>query len=477
MNRLSKYLTAWAVIVALAVSSVSAATVGGRVRAGGKPLQGVIVSDGVELARTDAEGRFTLEVADDAPFVWVVTPSGYVADHSTGSPRFWLPVDGRESYEFDLKAAPGNFTLIAVGDPQPKTKEHLGRFHREVMPELKEQVAAIRQAGRQPALLVLGDIVWDSPKLAEPMREAFAQLDAPVYTAIGNHDHLIAVADDAGSAANFSAQFGPTYYAFDLGRTHFVVLDNIIYHGQKKYEEEVDERQLQWIEKYVKLLPAGDRLCISMHAPVQKYWRKNPRTLGGADRLLELTRGFDRHFITGHTHVNSNFDVEEGAIEHNVGQVAGNLWHAPLNQDGSPRGYALFSEGAEGLEWHYKTLGKPLDYQFKIYGPGEVEGHPKAVVAKVWNWDPRWKVEWSEDGRKKGEMVRYESTPDPEYVRHLEEVQARCEAEGRKLPHAEYLRRSFFYFGAVPSKKARRIEVVVTDRFGNRYTENYELKK
>lgn len=460
----------------LASAGLFAAEVSGRVCAADRPLAGVAVSDGVRVVRTGADGRFTIDLADDAPFVWAATPSGHVAPHADGTPRFYLPADGRASYDFDFIPAPGPFTLLAVGDPQPKTARHMKRLKAEVAPDWKKSVAEIRAEGGQPAMLVLGDVVWDKPELSVEIRRVFAGLDIPVYTVIGNHDHLIAEQEDAASTRNYREVFGPTYYAFELGDTHFVVLDNIVYHGGKVYEEAIDERQLDWLAEYVKLLPRGSRLCIAMHAPFQKYWRNFAR-MGNGDRLLEIVSDFEVHFITGHTHINSNCDVAPGAIEHNVAQVAGNLWHAPLNQDGTPRGYQLFREGPSGLEWQYKTLGEPRSYQIELYAPGRVATHPAKVVAKVWNWDPQWRVAWSEDGRPMGEMERFETLPDPDYLDHLAEAKARAEAAGKQLSKAQYARPAFFYFGAEPSAEARIVEVTATDRFGNRYTQTLNLKK
>lgn len=458
-----------------AAAELFAAEVTGRVTAAGKPLAGVAVSDGVSIVRTGADGRFTLTAVDQAPLVWAVTPSGHVAPYADGTPRFWLPVDGRAAYEFEFLPAPGPFTLLAVGDPQPKTAKHMKRLLNEVVPDWQQTIADVRAAGGQPAMLVLGDVVWDAPELAPQMRSLFAGLGIPVYPVIGNHDHLIAESEDAASTRNYRGVFGPTYYAFDMGDTHFVVLDNIVYHGRKVYEEAIDEGQLDWLAKYVELLPKGSRLCIAMHAPFQKYWREFAR-MGNGDRLLEIVAGYEVHFITGHTHINSNLEVVPGVIEHNVAQVAGNLWHAPLNQDGTPRGYQLFCEGPSGLEWHYKTLGKPLDYQIELYAPGRVPAHSACVVAKVWNWDPQWRIEWSQDGRPMGAMERYAALADPDYSDHLAEARSRAEAAGKRLSKSQYVRPAFFYFGAEPDPEARMVEVTATDRFGNRYTQTLNLK-
>ena len=70
------------------------------------------------------------------------------------------------------------------------------------------------------AALLLGDIVWDSPELFAGVREQFASLGIPVYGVIGNHDHDRNKYTDREATENYRNHFGPTYYAFDMGRTH-----------------------------------------------------------------------------------------------------------------------------------------------------------------------------------------------------------------------------------------------------------------
>ena len=66
------------------------------------------------------------------------------------------------------------------------------------------------------------------------MKTQFASLGIPVYGVIGNHDHDLKKYTDREATENYRNHFGPTYYAFDMGRTHYVVLDDIVYHGAKK---------------------------------------------------------------------------------------------------------------------------------------------------------------------------------------------------------------------------------------------------
>ena len=72
----------------LFLGPLSAKTVRGKVSSEGKALAGVIVSDGYRFAKTDAAGAFKLSTHKDARFVFVITPSGYVAPFESGAPQF-----------------------------------------------------------------------------------------------------------------------------------------------------------------------------------------------------------------------------------------------------------------------------------------------------------------------------------------------------------------------------------------------------
>ena len=227
--------------------------------------------------------------------------------------------------------------------------------------------------------------------------------------------------------------------------------------------------QLRWAAAYARRLPAGSRICVAMHAPAMKSWLGN-RVMESAVPLMEAFAGHDLHFITGHTHLNSNFDIREGVIEHNVAQICGNLWWDPINWDGTPKGYQLFRECGGEFSWEYRNLGEFPARQIRLWGPGEVAKHPAYAVAKVWNWDPHWTVVWYEDGRYRGAMQRTQ-LDDPDYAARLDSLRA----AGTKLSKVQRLRPTNFYFTARPSASAHEIEVVATDRFGRRYSERMPI--
>ena len=76
-------------LAAVTLLPLEAKRVKGTVKGAGSPLSGVVVTDGYRFTQTAADGSFTLNTHKDARFVFVITPSGYVADFSSGAPKYY----------------------------------------------------------------------------------------------------------------------------------------------------------------------------------------------------------------------------------------------------------------------------------------------------------------------------------------------------------------------------------------------------
>ena len=78
---------------------------------------------------------------------------------------------------------------------------------------------------------------------------AFGQVGIPFFQVIGNHDMNLDSRTDDYSARTFSDLFGPTYYSFNRGEVHYVVLDDVFFLGtSKKYIGYISEKQFAWLE-------------------------------------------------------------------------------------------------------------------------------------------------------------------------------------------------------------------------------------
>lgn len=463
--------------------TVSARDITGVVRSGGKGLEGVLVTDGTNFAVTDAKGAFRLNTASGAEFVYITTPSGYSAPVVDGVVQFYRRLDqvgkkDRVVFELDRLTSGDDFVLLTVADPQTGNQRHFDRFQKETEPDLAALIEDYRAGGFTPLALYLGDIAWDQLQFFAEYRKHVERLGVPVYQTIGNHDYDMNLVGDEAASREFRSNFGPLYYGFNVGGNYFIVTDNIIYDTNKKFEEEWDEQQVAWLAKYAKLIPAGSDVYIAMHAPYMKYFqKKGSNKMETGQRVADMFAAHNLSFITGHTHINSNMEVEPGVMEFNVASAGGAWWRSGTSKDGTPNGYKVFEFSGPETKWYYKSTGKPADYQMRVYDRGNFVDVPNAVVAKVWDWDDEWIVEWYQDGVGMGNMERFFSV-DPDYCRSLAAEIDKETAKGNtdyKIGGYRFPTKAHFFFAAVPDRYAREVEIVVTDRFGRVFRESLKL--
>lgn len=175
---------------------------------GDKPLAGVMVTDGMNVVKTDKKGRFSLSGFKKTRFISITTPAGFETQ------QFYLPVkEDRKSYDF-----------IVTESERTKTREHsfIQITDTEVTGGVGRWVTDLQQyiKNEQPAFLIhTGDICYE-PGLTVHNQIVNAQtMDCPVYYCIGNHD---LVKGNYGEEL-YESIYGPTWYSFDVGNVHYVV--------------------------------------------------------------------------------------------------------------------------------------------------------------------------------------------------------------------------------------------------------------
>lgn len=184
---------------------------------------------------------------------------------------------------------------------------------------------------------------------------------------------------------------------------------------------------------------------------------------------MDILKDYKVSILSGHTHIHSNLKLRSNVREHMIASIGGAWWlgNCKYTYDGTPMGYQVFESTPLGLQWHYKALGKPRNYQFKVYPIGTFPGHTNELCIKIWNWDEGWKVEWKEDGKDKGEMKSFPSV-DPDYTWYLN----RSVADGTlNLKGTKPQENAYAFFSATPAVDSKTIEIIVTDRFGNKYVQ------
>lgn len=470
-----------AILLMATFSILNAKEVKGRVYHNKKGLPDVVVSDGVKFTTTDKEGNFTINTHKDATHVFIVTPSGYMASCDSGSPHFYRSID-EENFNFELFkwGIPGGpYTLFAVADPQPRGEAAFNRLKNEGFADLKSHGEENISNSKPVISIFLGDILWDNLEMYPWMKEHMKEIGHPVWPVIGNHDHDLKISDDKGSAHIYEKFFGPANYAFNAGTDYFIVLDNILYKGNKKYDEGVSDEQIKWVKNYLKYVPQGSHIYLAMHAPITFY--RGSYTTVNSEKLMDAFNGYTVTVISGHTHLQYNGQPRENIREYNITSIGGAwwLWDNKYGQDGTPLGYQVFYNNGEKTINYFKTLESDQGYQIKSFKPGTVEGYPNEVVIKIWNWDSRWKLKvlesvWSETGNGNTKST-YNTLPykqvsmtDPDYAGYLQkEYIFNKEKEGKG---SKPINDAYFFFVVRPSENAASLQIHATDPFGEIYS-------
>ena len=158
-------------------------------------------------------------------------------------------------------------------------------LEKEVLPLL---VPYVQQLDKPVYGISLGDLVWDNMPFHSVYKEQIRKIGVPVFQVIGNHDHDKAIGMDTEADHSFRAAFGPTYYSYNIGDCHFVVLDDVLYTGSSNYTAEITEAQMAWLEQDLKHVPKDKLIIIGVHIATS---RRNRPTSHIANYDLRNHRG------------------------------------------------------------------------------------------------------------------------------------------------------------------------------------------
>ncbi len=510
-------------------------TIKGTIYAAEKPVAGVVVSDGDAVATTDRDGCYWLPSAKRNGWVFVSIPSGYEVPTERSIPQFWAtlekPATEVERHDFELtKVDNDRHILLAVSDMHLSDQYNdLEQFCTTFLPRIEREVS---NAGSIPVYtLNTGDmsfdIFWYACRYSiESYKKTLniIHYPTPVFHAVGNHDNDGAVAcgdsTDFVSVQRYCRALGPNYYSFNLGKVHYVVLDNIIYlnepggkksegiAGKRNYVRRVTPEQLAWLKKdLAHVTDKSNPVIVGMHAAAYHYEGVSNRVISWfsapeySEELTACFRDFtDVHYITGHTHANNTTYVNDHLIEHNIGAVCGSWWQPGayfaqnLSPDGGPGGYAVFEIDGKQMKWDYRGIADGAEKQFRSYDMNTVRHryrnsselaefvahYPERdlrrvadnlVYINVWDWAPDWTISVTENGRPL-EVVR-ERLEDPLYTLSFHLPKTR----NGKYPESYRTSLQNHMFRVQASDSTSTLQIRITDRFGRIYTETMNRPK
>jgi hypothetical protein len=477
---------------------------------GDRGLPGIAVSNGRHVTLTDEAGRWQLPVEDEWTTFFVLKPGGWAPPFNAQNlPRFYYhhqpggspaqrfpgvaptgPLPDSIDFPLIRREEPDRFKALICGDPQPRDRRELGYLAQTVVPELQGTGAAFGVS--------LGDLMFDDLSLFEPLNEAFALIGVPWHNVLGNHDLNFDAPDNRHANETFRRVYGPTYYAFDHGPVHFLVLNNIEWLGHDperpqatgNYRGQLGERQLEFVANDLAHVPAHRLVVVFLHIPLQRGFALNPRAeTSDRQALYRLLEGRPHTLsFSAHTHWHRHLfigaeDGWRGAQPHHhiiAGTLCGSWFggapdeqgvpHATMS-DGTPRGYLeLEFDGHRYSMDGYRSLGRPREHQMNIDAPTEITlaQRPQTVVTvNVFNGSEQSTVRMRCGPGDRWRDLRQVDEPDPTFVRLRERDQGlQLPYRGLPQPLASC---PHLWGGSLPEDLppgTHLLEIVTTDRFG-----------
>lgn len=507
-------------------------TVYGYVTCDGTGVPDVVVSDGVEVVTTDEKGFYQIASEKKWGYVFISVPSGYEVPSEGILPQFhrYLKSEANviENANFTLTAVSSQeqFKILMLGDMHLANRTgDLSQFS-EFTSEVNDYVNA--RSGEKIYAITLGDMTWDLywysnlyyfPDYLATMNSAVSNLQ--VFHTMGNHDNDFKTYSDFDAAFKYVRDIAPTYYSFNIGKVHFIVLDDIDcdkYDGtnSRNYVKTISNEQLEWLRKDLSYVDKSTPLIVTMHAQVfypSGSGFKIDHDQTNTAELFNILDGYKVHFVTGHTHMSFNVVPEESVtggrdfFEHNAGSICASWWWCGhltpgvnVSLDGTPGGYSIWDINGTDMQWIYKSTGFSEDYQFRSYDLNNVkfsyddvpnlkdesvkkdfkkyiDSYPgqsdNAVLINIWNWNPHWKLEVTDEH---GASLEYEEVwaYDPLHIAALSVKRFNSNIDSapnfitEDFPH---------FFKVMADGPDTDLKISVSDEFGHTWVENMERPK
>lgn len=511
-------------------------TVYGIVSSAGVGVENVVVSDGAEVTVTNEKGIYQLKSAKKWGYVFISVPSGYEVPSVGVLPQFHRALknsaDVVERADFKLEKVDGqdSYKIFMLGDMHLANRTgDLGQFA-QFTSDLTDYMT--RHKGEKMYALTLGDMTWDLywysnsyyfPQYLNTINSQIKNLQ--IFHTMGNHDNDFQTRSDYDAAVKYVDQICPTYYSFNIGKVHYVVMDDIdcsSYDGteSRNYVKSLSAEQLDWLAKDLSHVAKTTPVVVAMHAQVFypttsgfKIDHDQVNTL----RLFDILDGYTVRFVTGHTHKLFNVTPDAPIVdghnfrEYNSGSVCASWWWSGnltpgihIGTDGTPGGYGIWDVTGTDFQCLYKSTGWPEEYQFRSYDlnnvhfsmadvplmPSDISASVKnaymqyvnaypqnndnEVLINIWNWNSDWTLSVVDENRKTlpyTEVWAY----DPLHIAALS-VKRFNNAGLKSTP--SFITDKFTHFFKVKADDADTdLVITVKDEFGNEWTENMQRPK
>lgn len=424
-------------------------TVKGLVYGGGsKALAGVVISDGLLCVQTDENGYFEIDSdLSRTKFITASIPSGYSAPtDENGLPIFYHRVTDEEranemvqhTFEFyPVANNPERYTLIVGADPQPRARSagydniayHSLDMCEDFYLDMKEKAATITD--RNVYGMMLGDLVHENMNLFTNYVAGLKTLGFPMFNILGNHDNDYTAKNDTEGRRKYEEYLGPTYYSFNIGKQHYVVLDNLIMkirssdNSLRDYDQGLTDEVWQWLQNDLQYVDRSTTIMVAAHSPMFMgidMSERSKHTQGHrTDYAALLSKYAKVHAWAGHAHTTFNYVYPESSnlknIEvHTVARSTGELWTNEYAVNGTPRGYTVVEVDGDEISWYFK----PTLYQRNGF-TGQTDPQPEYKY-RDYDFDENGEAKMRKDGAKLTESYQMKVYKPGQYHNSYDEM-------------------------------------------------------
>ncbi|MGO1243214.1 MAG: calcineurin-like phosphoesterase C-terminal domain-containing protein [Sphingobacterium sp.] len=474
-------------------------------------LAGVGISNGVDVVQTDKNGKYEIPVQNDN-IIFAIKPADYSFPlDEFNQPKFYYTYkpQGSPKLKFEAVQPTGKlpksidfavveteeeseFTAFVFGDPQAYNEDELEFFKKGVVDDAKTVSGPLFG-------ISLGDLVGNDLSLHPAYKRAMTEMSLPWYHVIGNHDLNFDVQVDSLSDETFEKNFGPANYSFNVGRAHFLILDDIIYPHPttgKGYQGGFRKSQLDFIENDLRTVSKDKLVVLSLHIPLNPT---NSASFRDQDRqrLFDILAEFPNIVtLSAHTHYQQQnfYDQVHGwkggkpLHEYNVGTTSGDWYSGQLTEkgipvstmrDGTPKGYAILKINGNQYSFTYKVVGEDADYGLAVFGPSTVykkyvRRYPLYVNFFMGAADDE--VRYQIDGGEWKKMEHVEAY-DPAYLKSVLEFDGATSLRDGRRP-SDPVSSRHLWRTKLPKLKGgkHQIKIEATDMYGKVYSSVKQLE-
>ena len=366
----------------------------------GEAFPNVKVSNGKEVVRTNKAGEFKLPDFKKGRFVFITVPAGFDAKG-----KFFYPLNETDQYEFAL-----TWDKYGRKGKRPKSPRFIQITDTETFVE-NAWIGNIKDYARKNKLDFIvhtGDICYTKGLKFHAEKVNSKTMELPMHYCIGNHD----LVHGKYGEELFQSLFGPVYYSFDVGDTHFVVTPMLNGDRRPSYTK---AEVCEWLINDLATVDPKKKLVMFNH---DLLTFGNNFTYAAGGKSIDLVKHNLQMWIYGHWHINfmkkhgengpisvSSSTPDKGGIDHSPSNFIvydsynpnGNIEarYTYLNQHlaiTSPREEVLAQKGYFDLNINtYNTVSPTVKVEYTLVTNGK-RITKKLKRQSIWNWSQKVKI-------------------------------------------------------------------------------------